>query len=195
MYVGTFFPCICTCHNVYGPCDAFSSDFAHQPRAAASRCNALLLLFFFGGADVSSSLSPEPRSRPARRTAIVSLNMLATARRAVLGHARHGLPRPSGHSFSLNPAALRRLLSSLAILEQREGQLNPGSLSTITAAKKLGGPVHAFLAGASVKSAGEEAAKVEGVEKIIAVNNAAYEKVRLLSFASVLRGVTVPGIA
>lgn len=94
--------------------------------------------------------------------------MLTTARRAVLGHARRGLASPS---------ALQRLLSSLAILEHREGKLNLGSLSTVTAAKKLGGPVHAFVAGGSAKSVAEEAAKVEGVEKVVTVQNAAYEKV------------------
>lgn len=95
--------------------------------------------------------------------------MLTTARRAVVGQARRGL---------LNPSALQRLLSSLAILEQRGGQLSQGSLSTITAAKKLGGPIHAFVAGGNTKSVAEEAAKVEGVEKIVAVQNEAYEKVR-----------------
>lgn len=96
--------------------------------------------------------------------------MLTTARRAVLGQVRRGFSSPS---------ALQRLLSSLAILEQRDGQLNQGSLSTITAARKLGGPIHAFVAGANAKPVAEEAAKVEGVEKIVTVQNAAYEKVRI----------------
>lgn len=87
-------------------------------------------------------------------------------------------------SFALNSrslipsASLRRLLSSLAVLEQRDGKLNHGSLSAITAAKKLGGPIHAFVAGGDIGPVAQEAAKVDGVEKIVAVNNAAYEKVR-----------------
>lgn len=76
-----------------------------------------------------------------------------------------------------SPAALRRLLSALAVLEQRDGKLNQGSLSAVTAAAKLGGPIHAFIAGSNVKAVAEEAAKVEGVEKIIAVENGAYDKV------------------
>ena len=72
----------------------------------------------------------------------------------------------------------RRLLSTLAILEQRDGQLNHGSLSAFTAAKKLGGSVHGIIAGKSVAAAAQEAAKIEGVEKIILVENEAYEKVR-----------------
>ena len=83
------------------------------------------------------------------------------------------------NSRSLSPSAsLRRLLSSLAVLEQRDGKLNHGSLSAITAAKKLGGPIHAFVAGGDIGPVAQEAAKVDGVEKIVAVNNAAYEKVR-----------------
>lgn len=76
------------------------------------------------------------------------------------------------------PWSLHRLLSSLAVLEQRDGKLNTGSLSAITAAKQLGGPIHAFLAGSNIRGVAEEAAKVEGVEKVIAVDNGAYDKVR-----------------
>jgi electron transfer flavoprotein alpha subunit len=78
------------------------------------------------------------------------------------------------------PARCRRL-STLAILEQRGGQLSQGSLGAIAAAKKLGGSVHGFVAGSGTSEAAGEAAKVEGVEKIVAVENAAYDKV-LCSF-------------
>lgn len=74
-------------------------------------------------------------------------------------------------------SALSRFLSSLAILEQREGKLNHGSLSAVTAAQKLGGSITGFLAGSNIKAVAEEAAKVEGVEKIIAIENGAYDKV------------------
>ncbi|KAK4062697.1 uncharacterized protein Triagg1_9815 [Trichoderma aggressivum f. europaeum] len=67
-------------------------------------------------------------------------------------------------------------LSTLAILEQRDGQLIQGSLSAVTAGVKLGGSVHAFLAGSSVSTAAEQAAKVNGLEKIITVENGAYDK-------------------
>ncbi|PTB39774.1 hypothetical protein M441DRAFT_142200 [Trichoderma asperellum CBS 433.97] len=67
-------------------------------------------------------------------------------------------------------------LSTLAILEQRDGQLVHGSLSALTAGIKVGGPVHAFLVGTNVSSAAEQAAKVNGVEKIITVESDAYNK-------------------
>ncbi|KAI6577539.1 hypothetical protein MCOR04_006647 [Pyricularia oryzae] len=99
--------------------------------------------------------------------------MLSAARRAVLGQAS---TRPASAVFAMSPSAFRRLLSSLAVLEQRDGKLNAGSLSAVTAAQKLGGSVHAIVAGSSVKGVAEAAAKVGGVEKVLVVENSAYEK-------------------
>lgn len=70
-----------------------------------------------------------------------------------------------------------RCLSSLAIVEQRDGNLKNASLSAITAAQKLGGSVTALVAGADVQPVAETVAKVKGVNKVIVVNNSAYEKV------------------
>lgn len=72
---------------------------------------------------------------------------------------------------------LARLLSTLAILEQREGQLQIGSLGTVTAASKLGGPITGFIAGSAGRKVAEEAAKAEGLDKVIYVENGAYDKV------------------
>ncbi|KKA27104.1 hypothetical protein TD95_001123, partial [Thielaviopsis punctulata] len=83
-------------------------------------------------------------------------------------------------------ASLRHQLSTLAILEHRDGQLNAGSLSALTAAQKLGGPVHGFVAGGDATTAAQAAAKLEGVEKIISVNNSAYDKGLPENFAPLL---------
>lgn len=74
----------------------------------------------------------------------------------------------------------------MTILEQRDGKLNHGSLSAITAAKKLGGPIHALVAGGNIKPVAEEVAKVEGVDKIIAVDSVAYEKGLAENYAPLL---------
>ncbi|KAL2671109.1 Electron transfer flavoprotein alpha-subunit [[Neocosmospora] mangrovei] len=100
--------------------------------------------------------------------------MLPTARRVLAKQATGLMGR--AHAYSLNAQARQRLLSTLAILEQKDGQLNHSSLSAFTAAKKLGGTVHGFIAGSNIKAVAEEAAKAEGVEKIIAVDNGAYDK-------------------
>lgn len=73
-------------------------------------------------------------------------------------------------------SALARLLSSLAVLEQRDGKLNPSSLSAVTAAQKLGGSVTALVAGSAIKGVAEEVAKVNGIEKVLFVENGAYDR-------------------
>ncbi|KAK6219583.1 electron transfer flavoprotein domain-containing protein [Colletotrichum tabaci] len=108
--------------------------------------------------------------------------MLFLARRAATSGAVAACRGLSG----FRSRSTRSLLSTLAILEQREGQLNHGSLGAITAAKKLGGPIHGFVAGSNIKGVADEAAKVEGVEKIIAVENAAYDKGLPENFAPLL---------
>lgn len=104
--------------------------------------------------------------------------MFSAARRTALS-AAGSLPKAKSvfAASPYSPSALQRLLSTLAVLEQREGQLNHASLSAVTAAKALGGSIHGFVAGSNIKGVAEEAAKVEGVEKIIAVENGAYDKV------------------
>jgi electron transfer flavoprotein alpha subunit len=98
--------------------------------------------------------------------------MLSPARICVL---RSSLRRASPTS-PLSPSILARLASTLAILEQREGKLNTSSLGAITAAQKIGGSIHGFVAGP--KSVADDAAKVKGLEKVMMVDNSAYDKVR-----------------
>ncbi|KAH6659770.1 putative electron transfer flavoprotein alpha chain precursor [Truncatella angustata] len=102
--------------------------------------------------------------------------MFSAARTTAVRSARNLPQATSVFASPYSPSALHRLLSTLAVLEQRDGQLNHGSLSAVTAARKLGGSVHAFVAGANINAVANEAAKVDGVEKIIAVDNAAYDK-------------------
>lgn len=104
--------------------------------------------------------------------------MLCTARRVAAHQLRARIAQPTTSRVAFfSPAALRRLASTLAVLEQKEGKLNHGSLSAITAAQKVGGPVHGFVAGSNIKPVADEAATADGVEKIIAVDNGAYDKV------------------
>ncbi|KAK2612876.1 Electron transfer flavoprotein alpha-subunit [Conoideocrella luteorostrata] len=92
-----------------------------------------------------------------------------------------------GSAYTTCPAVARtQLLSTLAVLEQRDGQLNQGSLNAFTAAKKLGGTVHGFIAGTNISVAAQEAAKVEGIDQIIKVENEAYEKGLPESYAPLL---------
>ena len=82
------------------------------------------------------------------------------------------------HRISHLSSPLRfRLLSSLAVLEQRDGTLQKGSLSAVTAARRLGEDVTAFVAGRDVTKVAEQAARVDGVKRVVVVENEDYEKV------------------
>lgn len=85
-----------------------------------------------------------------------------------------------------NATFLQRLASTLAILEQREGGLNTASLGAVTAGRKIGGSIHGFIAGKNVGKLAEEAAKVNGLEKIIKVENEAYERGLPENYAALL---------
>lgn len=50
------------------------------------------------------------------------------------------------------------------------------SLASISAAQKLGGTIHGFVAGGNIKPVADAAAQVEGLEKVLFVDNAAYDK-------------------
>lgn len=99
--------------------------------------------------------------------------MLSVFRPSVLRHVRRTFQRPR-----IGQDQLSRLLSTLAVLEQREGQLQIGSLGTVTAASKLGGSITGFIAGSEAKKVAEAAAKAKGLEKVIYVESGAYDKVQ-----------------
>jgi electron transfer flavoprotein alpha subunit len=76
-------------------------------------------------------------------------------------------------------SAFARLASTFAVLEQKDGKFQPASLAAVTAGTKLGGSITAFVAGSGVKSVAEEIGKAKGIEKVIYVENGAYDKVRV----------------
>ena len=102
--------------------------------------------------------------------------MLYSIRGTVLRRA-HNYPHPPGLPSSPTQSIIVRYLSSLAVLEQWEGKLQLASLSAVTAARKLGGSVTGLIAGSGVKSVADEAAKVKGLDKILLIENGAYDKV------------------
>jgi electron transfer flavoprotein alpha subunit len=80
------------------------------------------------------------------------------------------------------------LLSTLAVLEHRGGQVSAGSLPAVTAAVKLGGSVTAFIAGSDSASVAEQASRIDGIEKVHYVPNSDYDKVRLLFSSYIFKG-------
>jgi len=100
--------------------------------------------------------------------------MFAAARVSALRHTTSPLSRATS---SQQPASLRRLLSSLALLEHHDGKLNNSSLAAVTAAMRMGGSITGLVAGGDAKSVADQAAKVKGIEKVLFVENDAYNKV------------------
>ena len=76
-------------------------------------------------------------------------------------------------------------LSTLAVLEQSNGRLSNGYVNVIAAAKQLGGPVHAFVAGAETDASGKIVSRTQGVDKVLTVTNPAYDKVSSSSLIAV----------
>lgn len=104
-------------------------------------------------------------------------NMLSIARQAGLRTARSQICPDAPTLFARSRSSrLSRLLSTLAILEQRDGKLNSASLGAVTAGLKLGGPVHGLVAGKNGKAVADAATTVQGLEKVLFVEDEAYEK-------------------
>lgn len=85
--------------------------------------------------------------------------------------------------------SLHRLLSSLTVIEHSAGTLAPSNLKTLTAAKQLGGPVTALIAGSEAAKLAADVAKFDGVEKVLVASNEAYDHV---SFSIPQTQVTKP---
>ncbi|PWK49259.1 electron transfer flavoprotein subunit alpha/FixB family protein [Pleionea mediterranea] len=62
-------------------------------------------------------------------------------------------------------------MTTLVIAEHTNSELLPSTLNTVAAAKFLGNDIHVLVAGHNADSVAEAAAKVEGVAKVIAVND------------------------
>lgn len=66
-------------------------------------------------------------------------------------------------------------MSSLVLVEHKDGKVNSATLNAITAATKLGGPVTALVAGENPDAVVDQLVKVEGVSKVVVAKDKAYE--------------------
>ena len=67
------------------------------------------------------------------------------------------------------------MMPTLLIAEHDNASLKDVTAKALTAATALGQPVHVLFAGASCRPAAEAAAKLDGVEKVLVVDNAKYD--------------------
>jgi len=66
-------------------------------------------------------------------------------------------------------------MAILVYAEHDNASLKKATLNTIAAAKQIGGDIHVLVAGTGVQAVADEAAKAEGVTKVLLADNAAYE--------------------
>lgn len=88
---------------------------------------------------------------------------------SALGCIRSSLTR--GPPAFLN----RRFASTLVIVEQTNSAVASSSLSAISAASKLGGPITALITGSSADKISASVASLPGVEKVLVANDSCYD--------------------
>ena len=78
-------------------------------------------------------------------------------------------------------------MSTLVIAEHDNTNLKPATLNTVAAANVIGGAVHILVAGHSCQSVADEAAAVDGLEKVILADDSAYENQLAESTANLIK--------
>ena len=81
-------------------------------------------------------------------------------------------------------------MSVLVIAEHDNTQLKPATLNTIAAANAIGGEIHLIVLGHSCQTAAEEAAAIEGIDKVLLADDAAYENQLAESTANLIKSVS-----
>ena len=66
-------------------------------------------------------------------------------------------------------------MTTLLFIEHENGAVRDASQKALTAAAQLGGPVHALVLGSGSRAAAEAAAKLDGIEKVLLSEDAAYD--------------------
>ena len=80
-------------------------------------------------------------------------------------------------------------MSILVIAEHDNTNLKPATLNTVAAANVIGGAVHILVAGNACQSVADEAAAVDGVEKVILADDSAYENQLAESTANLIKSI------
>ena len=80
-------------------------------------------------------------------------------------------------------------MNTLVIAEHDNTNLKPATLNTVAAANVIGGAVHILVAGNACQSVADEAAAVDGVEKVILADDSAYENQLAESTANLIKSI------
>tara|TARA_B100001778_G_C18510273_1_gene593861 strand:- start:53 stop:982 length:930 start_codon:yes stop_codon:yes gene_type:complete len=80
-------------------------------------------------------------------------------------------------------------MTTLFFIEHANGKVNDQSLKAISATKEFGGEVHGLIAGSNIDSAVEEASKIDGLTKLIHVDNIEFNNILAEKITSVILGL------
>jgi len=80
-------------------------------------------------------------------------------------------------------------MTTLFFIEHINGKVNDQSLKAISATKDLGGDVHGLIAGSNIDAAVEEASKIDGLNKLIHVDNEQFNNILAEKITSVILGI------
>ena len=80
-------------------------------------------------------------------------------------------------------------MSTLVIAEHDNSNLKPSTLNTVAAANAIGGPIHLLVVGSACQGVADACAAVEGVEKVLLADDAAYANQLAESTANLIKSV------
>ena len=80
-------------------------------------------------------------------------------------------------------------MSTLVIAEHDNSNLKPSTLNTLAAANAIGGSVHLLVVGSSCQAVADACAAVDGVEKVLLADDAAYANQLAESTANLIKSV------
>lgn len=80
-------------------------------------------------------------------------------------------------------------MATLLLADHHEDTLGDATSKALTAAREIGQPVHVLVAGASPKGAAEQAAKLDGVEKVLVASGEHYAHGLAEPFAALILGL------
>ncbi len=83
-------------------------------------------------------------------------------------------------------------MATLLVADHDKQTISDSTRKALTAAKGMGGPVHVLVTGAGSRAAADAAATLEGVEKVLLADDAAYDHALAESYAALIVSLAGP---
>jgi electron transfer flavoprotein alpha subunit len=83
-------------------------------------------------------------------------------------------------------------MATLLFLEHENSKIRDASLKALTAAKEIGGPIHALVLGSGSMAAAEAAATLDGIEKVLNAEDGVYDHALAEPTAALIASIAGP---